>query len=441
MAEPIKQKTAAPAERGVRFILRALQYRNYRLYFAGQGISLIGTWMQQVAMGWLVYRLTNSPFLLGTTAFFSQIPHLFLGPFAGVLIDRFNKHRMLIITQILSTGQAVILSFLVLSGSIRVGHIIPLVFYLGLVNAVDMPLRQSFVIYLVEKKDLNNAIALNSAMFNSARLIGPSIAGILIAVVGEGWCFLINAISFLAVIFALLAMRLPPPARSPRTKQFLRGLREGITYALEHHSIRAILLLVIGTALSGLTYPVLMPIFARDILHGGPRGLGLILAGIGSGALIGAYLLASRSNAANLFDNIPRASVFLGSGLIAFAFSRQLIISLALSLFIGFGMMMQMVSCNTVLQTIVEDNKRGRVMSLYTTAFMGFTPLGSLMIGALAQQIGASWAMMLCGLIILGIAFLFYRSLPLLSREVDFLYQRSFRPTDASLIVEKSEEV
>lgn len=402
---------------------------------------MIGTWMQQVAMGWLVYRLTNSAFLLGITAFFSQVPHLFIGPFAGVFIDRFNKHRMLIITQILSTCQAVILSFLVLSGTIRVGHIIPLVFYLGLVNAVDMPLRQSFIISLVEKKDLNNAIALNSAMFNSARLIGPSIAGILIAVLGEGMCFLFNAVSFLAVIFALFAMRLPPPARSPRPKQFMHGLREGIKYALEHRSIRAILLLVIGTALSGLTYPVLMPIFARDILHSGPRGLGLILAGIGSGALVGAYRLAARPNAANLFDNIPRASFFLGSGLIAFALSRHILISLGLSLFIGFGMMTQMVSCNTVLQTIIEDNKRGRVMSLYTTAFMGFTPLGSLMIGALAQQIGASWAMIFCGLIILVIAFLFYKSLPLLSQEVDFLYQRSFKPSGTSLIVEKSEEI
>ncbi len=386
------------AAAGLRLVFRTLQYRNYRLFFSGQGISLIGTWMQRIAMSWLVYRLTNSAFLLGVVGFAGQIPTFLLAPFSGVWTDRWNRHRILVVTQILAMIQALILAILVLTGSIAVWHIIFLSMVLGSVNAFDIPARQAFIVDMVEKReDLGNAIALNSSMFNSARLIGPSIAGILIAAVGEGICFLLNGISYLAVIAALLAMKITP--RKPQTKKthVLQGLKEGFSYAFRFPPIRSILLLLALISLMGMPYAVLMPIFAKEILHGGPHTLGFLMAASGIGALTGAMYLASRRSVLGLGKTIPLAASIFGVGLIVFSLSRASWLSYSLMLVTGLGMMVHMASSNTVLQTIVEDDKRGRVMSFYAMAFMGTAPFGSLLAGGLASSIGAPHTLMIGG--------------------------------------------
>jgi MFS family permease len=404
--------------KGLKFILRALGYKNYRLYFGGQGISLIGTWMQQVAMSWLVYRITNSALLLGLVGFISQIPHLFISPFAGVLVDRFNRHRILIITQILSTIQAAILAVLVMTNSIQIWHILSLGLFLGIVNAVDAPTRQSFVVHMVDKKDLGNAIALNSAMFNGARLVGPTLAGVAIAAFGEGLCFLLNAVSFLAVIWALMLMDMPVFQSDKNNAHLLEDLKEGARYTFGSTTIRAILIQVSSMSLIGMSYVVLMPIFARDVLRGGPETLGLLVAGVGIGALFGALLLASRKETVGLLKMIGIASMTFSGALIAFSFSRWFPLSMTISLFLGFGMMSQMVSCNTVIQTIVEDDKRGRVMSFYTMSFMGISPFGALIMGSMASRLGAPLSAMIGGLCCLLIASFYLRRLPVLQRDV-----------------------
>ena len=384
--------------KGLALIFRALHHRNYRLFFGGQGISLIGTWMQQIAMSWLVYHLTRSAFLLGVVGFSSQICSFFFSPFAGVLSDRWNRHHILVITQSFAMIQAFILAFLTLTGVITVHHIILLAIFLGLVNAFDMPTRQAFVVEMVERReDLGNAIALNSFLFNGARLVGPSIAGILIAILGEGMCFLLNGISFLAVIIALLAMKMRPDEGEHKKTQIMKGLREGFTYAFGFVPIRSILFLLGWISLVGMANTTLMPVFARDILHGGPQTFGFLMAAIGVGAVIGAIYLASRKSVLGLGRMIAIASGIFGMGLIAFSFSRVLWLSLFLLLLTGFGMMVQMVSSNTVLQTIVDDNKRGRVMSLYAMSFMGAGPFGSLLGGSLASKIGVPSTLMIAG--------------------------------------------
>ena len=410
----------------IRHTLRTLSSRNYRLFFAGQGVSLIGTWMQRIAMSWLVYRLTDSVFLLGMVGFLGQIPTFLLGPFAGVLADRLNRHRIIVVTQILSMLQALALAVLVMTGAVQVWHIIVLSIFLGLVNALDMPTRQAFVVEMIEKReDLVNAIALNSAIFNGARLIGPSIAGILIATVGEGVCFLLNGLSYIAVIAALLAMRLRKREIERRSKNMLHEIREGFTYALGLAPIRSVLLLLGLVSVVGMPYTVLMPVFARDILHGGPHTLGFLMAATGCGALVGAIYLASRRSVLGVEKNIPVAAGIFGVGLVGFSLSRALPVSLALMLVTGFGMMVQMASSNTLLQTVVDDNKRGRVMSFYNMAFMGMAPFGSLLAGSVARKIGAPYTLLVGGICCLAGAGLIARQLPVLGEGVRKAHARS----------------
>ena len=395
-----------------RRILRALQHRNYRLFYAGQSISLIGTWMQRIAMSWLVYRLTGSTFLLGVVGFASQIPTFLLAPFTGVLVDRYNRHRILIITQTLAMIQALILALLILTEAISIAHIIFLSICLGLVNAFDMPGRQSFLVDMVEKReDLGNAVALNSSMVNAARLLGPSIAGMLIAAVGEGMCFLLNSISYVAVIAALYAMKITPRLTIPKRTNMLMELREGFAYAFDSIPIRSVLMLLGLVSLMGMPYSALMPVFAERILGGGPHTLGFLMGASGLGALSGAMYLAARQSVLGLEKVITLAAMLFGAGLIAFALSRVLWLSLSLMVLTGFGMMVQMASSNTVLQTRVDDDKRGRVMSLYTMAFMGTVPFGSLFAGSVASRIGAPNTLMIGGIVCILGAGLFSRQL------------------------------
>jgi MFS family permease len=408
---------------GLKSIGRSLRHRNFRLFFGGQSISLMGTWMQRIALGWLVYRLTGSAFLLGVVGFAGQIPTFVLTPFTGVLADRWNRHRILIVTQTLSMVQALILAYLVLNQIVLIWQIILLSLFLGTINAFDVPARQSFMVEMVEdKQDLGNAIALNSSMVNSARLIGPSVAGLLIALVGEGICFLLNGISYLAVIAALLGMRIAPKNSNPHHSKIWPGLAEGFTYAFGFAPIRAVLLLLAMVSLMGMPFSVLMPIFAKSILHGGPNTLGFLMGASGVGALTGALYLASRKSVLGLGKMIALAAGIFGIGLIAFSFSRILPLSLVLMLVIGFGMMVQMASSNTILQTIVEDDKRGRIMSFYAMAFMGMTPFGSLLAGFLASKIGAPHTLLIGGITCVFAAAFFARKLPALRELVRPIY-------------------
>jgi MFS family permease len=380
--------------------------------------------MQRIALGWLVYRLTGSALLLGVVGFSSQIPVFFLSPFAGVLADRWNRQRIILLTQILAMLQAFILAFLVLTAMISIWQIIALSLLLGMINAFDMPTRQSFMVeMIVDKKDLGNAIALNSSMVNLARLLGPTIAGLLIAAVGEGICFLLNAISYIAVIISLLMMKLIPRPQSVHRSQMWRGLKEGLRYAAHFAPIRAILLMLGLVSLMAMPYTVLMPVFAKDVLRGGPDTMGFLMGSAGVGALIGALFLASRKTVLGLGRMIPQAAGVLSLGLIAISFSRILGFSLGLMLFAGFGQMVQMAASNTLLQTIVDDDKRGRIMSLYTVAFVGLTPVGSLIAGALASKIGAPWTIFIGGIICLAGALYFARRLPVLREKVRPIYE------------------
>jgi MFS family permease len=395
---------------GLKFILRALQHRNYRLFFFGQGVSLVGTWMQTIAVSWLVYRLTHSAILLGIVGFAGQISAFLFVPFSGVMIDRWDKRRLLLITQILSMIQAFILAFLALNGSIQVWQIIGLSLLLGLVNAFDMPARQSFVVEMLEKKDdLGNAIALNSLIFNGARLLGPAVAGIIIAGFGEGICFLINGLSFIAVILALTRMKIKPGFERSQGNHILHDLREGIKYTFGSLPIRQILLLFSLVNLTGISYSVLMPVFAKEILGGGPKTLGTLMGAIGLGALVGALFVASRKEVSKVFKLINPAMIIIGCGLIAFSFSRSLILSLVLLSFTGFGVMIQISSSNTALQLLTEDDKRGRVMGFYTMAFVGMATFGSLLTGWLASKIGAPHTLLISGVSCIAGALLFYR--------------------------------
>lgn len=406
-------------------IFRALRYRNFRLFFMGQSVSLIGTWMQQVAMSWLVYRLTGSVFILGIVGFSSQIPAFIISPVTGVLADRWNRHLILKFTQTCAMIQAFILAFLTLSRSIAVWHIIALGIFLGLINSFDIPARQSFIIDMVEKKEiLGNAIALNSFMFNMARLIGPSIAGIVIAVVGEGACFLINGISFLAVIVSLFLMKITARKIKPKASHILQEIKEGFDYTFGFVPIRSILILLGTISLMGMSYVVLMPVFAKDILHGGPSMLGFLMASAGIGALAGNIFLASRKNLLKLGNIIPISSSIFAVGLIAFSLSRLLWLSMLLLVVVGFGFMVNMASCNIVLQTIVDDDKRGRVMSFYAMAFMGMTPVGSLLAGVLASRVGATNTLIIGGTFCIFAALVFANKIPILKKMIHPIYER-----------------
>jgi MFS family permease len=433
MAPHTPHRDASSRETG---LLRALQSRNYRLYFSGQGVSLIGTWIQTIALSWLVYTLTHSAFLLGLVGFSAQIATFILVPFAGVVADRVNRHRMLVATQSLFAAQALVLGYLVLAEMIAVWHIVLLSALLGIINAFDMPTRQAFVVEMIERReDLPNAIALNSSMFNGARLVGPAIAGILIAAVGEGVCFLINAGSYLAVIAALLAMRVVP--RSPRGERHRvwHELREGFAFTFGFAPIRSIILLLAVVSIAGMPYATLMPIFAAQVLHGGAGTLGFLSGATGVGALVGAIALASRKSVLGLGRWIPVACAGFGAALIGFSFSRWLPLSLLLLAVAGLGMITHMASSNTILQTIVDDTRRGRVMSFYTMAFIGMAPFGSLAGGALASRIGAPDTVTLGGALCLVGAAAFARKLPELRRLVRPIYrERGIIPEVATAV-------
>lgn len=408
-----------------RSLLRALSHRNFRLFFIGQGVSLIGTWMQSLAMSWLVYRLTDSAFLLGLVNFAGQIPSFFLAPVAGVLSDRLNRHRTLVVTQTLAMLQAFLLAALTLTGEMRIGTIIALSGFLGCISAFDITTRQAFLLEMVPSKDdLANAIALNSSLVNGSRLLGPSLAGLVIAAVGEGVCFLLNGVSYLAVIAALLLMRVPARPRAAGPPRLLAGFLEGFRYAFGFPPLRAVLVLVAVVSLVGLPYTVLMPVFAREVLHGGPETLGYLMAASGVGALGSAVYLASRGSVLGLGIRITLGAGMFGLGLVGFAWSRNLWLSLALLFVIGFSMMLQMAGSNTVLQTLADEDKRGRVMSFYTMAFMGATPLGSLAAGALANRIDAPTTVLIGGGCCVVASALFARQLPQLRAIVRPIYVR-----------------
>ena len=396
-----------------KIIFRSLQYRNYRLFFSGQSISLIGTWMQRIALPWLVYHMTGSTLLLGVVGFAGQIPTFLLSPVAGVLTDRWSRYRVLLFTQIVSLIQAAVLAGLCLTGVIQIWHIVVLSIILGCINAFDVPSRHSFVIDMVEKKeDLGNAIALNSLMFNGARLIGPSIAGIMLASTSEGICFLLNAISYIFVIISLLMMRLHIKETQRKDERILNELSEGLRYAFGFAPIRHLLILLSISSLMGMSYSVLMPVFAKEILHGGSNTYGFLMGAAGFGALLGALFLASRESVLKLGRIIPASAILFGVGLIVLSFSRIFPLSLVLMIFIGLGMMMQTAASNTILQTITDDDKRGRVMSFYTMAIMGTAPFGSLMAGGLAKVIGTPWTIFTGGIACIIGALFFLRKLP-----------------------------
>jgi len=383
---------------------RALRHRNFRLFFTGQSISLIGTWMTRVATSWLVYRLTGSALLLGTVSFAGQIPTFLLAPFAGVLVDRVNRRKLLVWTQVLAGIQSLALAALTLAKIITIHEIIALSVFQGLINAFDMPGRQSFLVQMVsgdtgkpDKQDLSNAIALNSSIVNVARLIGPAIAGIIIAAVGEGYCFAIDGASYIAVVASLLMMRVPASTIARTTTSMLEQLREGWSYVVNFRPIRTILTLFALLSLMGMPFMVLMPIFASQVLHGGPHTLGYLMGASGVGALISAVSLALRKSVRGLTTMIQIAAVMFGSGLILFGLSHYLVLSLLLMIVVGFGMMQGLAASNTVIQTLVPEDKRGRVMSYYTMAFVGMAPFGSLLAGALAHRFGASHAVMITG--------------------------------------------
>src|SRR4030042_901907 len=406
-----------------KIISQSLKSRNYRLFFIGQSVSLIGTWMQVIALSWLVYDLTDSALLLGLVGFFSQVPSFFIAPFSGVLVDRWNRHRILIATQALSMIQAFILAFLTLSGKITILQVILLSLGLGLINAFDMPARQAFVIEMVEKRsDLANAIALNSSMVNSARLIGPAIAGILVAAVGEGFCFLINGITFMSVIFSLLAMRLKKKPKHRYSNNILQDIKEGFRYSFGFIPIRSILLFLGLVSFIGMPYTVFMPIFAKDILHGGPNLLGYLMSLGGIGALLGGIYLASRKTIVGLGRILAAATGIFRISFILFSTSRILWLSLLMMLVSGFGMIIHIAASNTILQTITEDDKRGRVMSFFTMAFMGMSPFGNLMAGTLANSIGASNTVLISGGICILGTIIFLIKLPSIRKIIRPIY-------------------
>src|SRR5215831_14392217 len=391
----LKAEFTAPASPRSRVAtaVRALRHRNFQLFFAGQLISLIGTWMQTVAQSWLVYRLTGSTLLLGTVGFASQFPVFLVAPIGGVVADRTNRHRIVIATQTASMLLAFILAVLTLTNHITVPEIMVLAAGLGVVNAFDIPARQAFLMDMVGREDLMNAIALNSSMFNGARIIGPAVAGVVVAWVGEGWCFFANAVSYIAVIAGLLMMKITHPVNLAKEGSPLEHILAGFRFAARTAPIRAILLLLGLVSLVGMPYSVLMPVFASEILHGGARELGWLMGATG----IGALSLAARVGVKGLGRLIARCAGGFGVSLIAFAFSKMFGLSLILLVPVGFTMMVQMASTNTLLQSMVPNNMRGRVVALYTMMFMGVAPFGAFFAGAIAHRIGAPWTVAIGG--------------------------------------------
>lgn len=396
---------------------RALKHRNYRLFFGGQLISLTGTWMQSVAQSWLVYRLTGSTVLLGFVGFSGQIPVFLLAPFGGTVADRHDRHRILVLTQTAAMVLASTLAALTLTNNVQVWHVFALAASLGVVNAFDIPARQAFVVDMVGREDLVNAIALNSSMFNGARVVGPAVAGLLVAAIGEGWCFFANAVSYVAVIAGLLLMRVAARRKEPHKLSALASIAEGFRFVGRTAPVRALLLLLGLVSLMGMPYAVLMPVFADQILHGGASGLGLLMGASGLGALAGALSLAARRGIRGLGRWVALSSAGFGVSIILFSQSRSFWLSAALLVPAGFSMMVQMASSNTLVQSMVPDSLRGRVMAVYSMMFMGMAPFGALLAGALAQSIGAPATVALGGAVCMLGALVFGLRLPALRDE------------------------
>lgn len=393
---------------GLKTIFRALNHKNYKIYFFGQITSQVGSWMQHVAMGWLVYRITGSAILLGIVAFASQIPSFILSPFAGIVADRYDRYKILIITQSLFMVQALILAALVLTDSAGVTTIIILSVIQGIIMSFDAPARHAFVVQIVDRKDdISNAIALNSTTFHASRLVGPPVAGFIIAVSNEGICFLINGLSYIMVIGALLMIKVKPLEIPKVHKSAANDIRDGFVYAYRSVPIKAILMMVAFASVIGMPYTTLMPVMARDILHGTSQTFGILMGGAGLGALTGALYLASKTHSRGLFKNMSVAPTIFGLGMIGFSISRTVELSLILLVTGGFGMMTIMASSNTIIQSVVHENMRGRVMSLYTFAFMGLLPFGNLLAGAIAHQIGTPATLFISGILCIGASLFF----------------------------------
>jgi MFS family permease len=406
-------------------IARALAHRNYRLFFFGQGVSLIGTWMQQTALTWLAWRLTHSALLVSLVAFAGQIPAFAASPISGALADRWNRHRTVLATQTASMIHAALMTVLVATGVITFWQIVALMVVIGLINSLDMPARQALVVDMIEDRaDLGNTIALNSMIFHSARLIGPAAAGLLINAVGEWPCFLLNAVSYLAVLAALLAMRIAPRSNEAPSRHLLHGVGEGVAYALRSVPIRTILALVAMIGMVGTPLGVLMPVYADKVLGGGSETYGLLLSVSGLGALVGCLLLAMRKSVLGLGKLMVLMIALLGIATIGVACTRVLEISLVLVTLIGFAVMVAVAASNTILQTIVDEDKRGRATSLYMMAFMGTAPLGSLLAGICADVLGTPWTLAISGAVSIGGALLFALRLPALRASIHPIYAR-----------------
>ncbi|HKV46496.1 MAG TPA: MFS transporter [Candidatus Acidoferrales bacterium] len=409
---PSHQSPAAQRRSRMQDMVRSLRHPNFQLFFSGQLISLIGTWMDTIAEAWLVYRLTNSSLLLGIAGFASQIPVFLLAPIGGVVADRFNRHRVVIATQASSMVLASILCYLTLTKRVTVIDVIMLAALMGCVNAFDIPARQAFLVDMVGRGDLMNAIALNSSMFNGARIVGPAVAGILVAAIGEGWCFFANAVSYIAVIAGLLLMKIEPTNTGQSGGSPIEHIMEGFRFVRNTAPIRAILLLLGLVSLVGMPYSVLMPVFATKILHGNAGTLGVLMGATGVGALIGALLLASRTELRGLGRFVFISCAGFGGSLIVFSFSHWYVLSVALLVPVGFCMMVQMASSNTLIQAMVPDTLRGRTMAVYSMMFMGMAPLGALLAGGAADRIGAPWTVALGGVVAIIGAVAFARHLP-----------------------------
>jgi MFS family permease len=394
--------------------IRALRSSNFRLFVAGQLVSLIGTWMQMVAQSWLIYRLTGSATLLGFAGFAGQIPVFLLAPLGGVIADRANRHHVIIATQIVMMVLALALATLTLSGQIEVWHIFAIASLLGLANAFDIPARQAFVVEMVGREDLVNAIALNSSMVNGARVVGPAVAGIVVAAVGEGWCFLLNGLSYIAVIAALLRMQIAPRRRTLGHFSAWESIVEGFVYAWQTAPVRALLLLLGLVSLMGMPYAVLMPIFADQILGGGANAYGLLMSASGVGALTGAATLTVRRTVRGLGRWVAFSAIGFGVSLIAFSYSRSVWLSAVVLVPAGFCMMLEMAASNTLIQSMIPDRLRGRVMSVYSMMFMGMAPMGALMAGSLAAPLGAPATVALGGMACIAGGIVFFVHLPAL---------------------------
>jgi predicted MFS family arabinose efflux permease len=400
-ALPTPELIEATPTGGLSQSFRALRHRNYQLFIGGQIVSLSGTWMQTVAQSWLVYRLTHSELLLGTALFCSQICVFALGPLGGLAADRFSRHKLVIATQTLMMVQAFVLAALTLSGRVQVWHVLTLAVILGAINAFDIPGRQSLLIQMTSKDDLLSAIALNSAVFNSARGVGPAIAGLLVAALGEGICFLVNGISFLAVIGGLLAMKLPPFVRQKQDSPW-RHLKEGFRYAWHHNAVRRLLTVLATAGLATAPFLVLAPVFADQIFHRGSKGLGFLMAAMGVGAVVGTVGLARRTHVGGLSGVVAYSAFLLGVANLGFAFSPWFSLSLAITPLIGYGLMRQLAAANTTIQTLIPDEYRGRIMALYSMTVVGLAPFGSLAAGALAGRFGARATVAMGGVLALA---------------------------------------